>query len=83
MAIKVSRVNRETNAVKRMVTYTLRNGEVIADWSKDIPERMRGFIERDGLITADGLLSLQDGKKFMDALLVVYVQSTNIVVEKV
>lgn len=83
MAVKVSQVDRETNAVRRLVTYTLRNGNVEADWNEDVPERMRGFIERDGALTANGLFTLQDGKKFLDALPVALSQSSNLIVEKV
>ena len=81
MTIKVSRVDRATNKLERLVTYKLRAGKVVADWSTDVQLRHRGFIERDGIYAPGGLFHLEDGKQFMDALKNSFIQSTGLVVE--
>ena len=83
MAVKVSRVNAETNRTTLMVTYRLKGDVVVADWDKGVPESYRGFIERDGVMTAKGLFRLKDGQKFLDALELAYSHSSRLVVEKV
>ena len=79
--MKVTLYKPATGKYKHLVTFKLVKGKVVADW-KPGSEWFQDSLANNGIVTAAGLIKLEDGQKFMDNLQIAYAQSSKIMVEE-
>jgi hypothetical protein len=82
MALKVTIYKQATGKYKHLVTFSMDAGKLVADWQEGT-EWFKDDLERNGIVTADGLFTPKDGHKFLDNLPIAFSSSSKIMVEEV